>query len=983
MAVKKTKKSNILKEAKGSQKTVRKNVTKKNNTDFFIVGIGASAGGLEAFKEFLTYLPIDTGMSFVFIQHLSPTHKSFLPEILTRMSPLSVHEAKHGVQVKPDNIYVIPSNLTLSLNEGTLELEKRNPKDKPHLPIDRFFESLANDQKNRAIAVVLSGTGSDGADGSRIVKAQGGITFAQSPNTAKFESMPAKAIVVDDIDFILAPKDMARELASIGQMNIVHKNEDGVNENITMQDDKEFAQIITLLRQTSGTDFSQYKPTTIRRRISRRMLLHKLEHLKDYYKFLQDNPNERLQLGEDVLINVTHFFREPESYEYLKQQLLPTILKNKAQDAPLRIWVAGCSTGEEAYSIAICVMEIMGAETHPLSVQIFATDLSDKCIERARNGKYFESISEYVSQERLAKYFTRLDNGYRISKAIRDICVFAKHDLSRDPAYSKLDVISCKNLLIYLDQDLQVKVLESFHYSLNSNGYLMLGSSESVGKASELYSMVDPKQKVYSKKSISSRLQPFISRRDFNPPELTSLKSKREPTPPTSYEIQIEADRAILSRYSPPSVVINGKFEILQFRGSTEQFLIHKHGEASLNLVRMARDGLGAELKKAIIKAKDKDTSIREESLKLTGVGLISFEVIPLKFLPGERYFLIVFETQKPYLPREDMPTGKGQKKSISQSDYESVAVAQLKQELSFVKDNLQIMIQDFESANQELQSANEEIVSSNEELQSTNEELETSKEELQSTNEELNTVNDELQERNEELFGLNNDLLNVLNSVQIPIIIVGNDLSIRRYIGSASKLFNFIHTDIGRPFSHITSNCLDTVELTSMIKIVLENAIVQEKDILTSDRTWLHVRIRPYKTEENKIEGAVVTLQEVDDLKNFVELTKVIIDGVEYPIIVLDADQKVVVANKAFESIFKVEVDVMERLHILKVKEGLFEKIQLKKLISEVSSGSKDIVSKKLELGKKKVQVSVRKITTNKSVPTQYLIAFEDKGLI
>ncbi len=946
--------------------------------DFFVVGIGASAGGLEAFKDFLAFLPNDTGMAFVFIQHLSPRHKSLLANILSRMTEIPVVQVKNGMPLKKNQIFVMPPNVTMVLENGKFKLQKRSNQ-KIHLPINTFFKSLAEDQGERAISIVLSGTGSDGAEGSRLIKAQGGITIAQEPETARYDSMPSSAIVIDEIDFVLSPKNIALELGNLSKLSFsIHTDESHSPLHEGMSD---FKKILLLLKQNMGTDFTQYKPTTIKRRITRRMVLHKLQHLKDYFRLLQNSAEERRSLCEDVLINVTTFFREPESYLYLKDIVLKNILKAKSNGDSIRIWVAGCSTGEEAYSIAITLMEALEETGKSIDVQIFATDLSEKCIERARMGKYLESISEHVSEQRLKKYFVKTDSGYRVSKTIRDYCIFARHDLSRDPAYSKLDLISCKNLLIYLGQDLQSKVIQNFHYSLKLDGYLFLGESESIGKEISLFQVVDSKFKVYLKKSINTRPRHNFDRSDFTRIELRVPDEKKENSIPNSFELQVEADRAILARYSPPSVIINQNMEVIQFRGNTSSYLVHKQGEATLNILKMAREGLTSELKKTIMQAREKDLSIRAERIKFNGNGVTNIEVIPLVFLPGSRCFLVIFEGMNAS-SGVNATSESNSKKKRTTSTSEDDLTTQLKNELNSSRENLQAVIQDFEKANQELQSANEEVLSANEELQSTNEELETSKEELQSTNEELSTVNDELHGRNLELFSLNNDLNNVLNSVHIPIVIIGNDLSIRRFTKSASKIFNFIATDVGRPLSHITSNVINMPDLSSMIKNVLEHAVIEEKNVHKADGSWYRLRIRPYKTQDNKIEGAVVTLQEIEMTK-LVELTKTITDIVKLPMLVLDKDLKVIHANSCFYSRFNFKSTQIETKSLGALPKPI-NSTRIKTIVSELMKSKKTRAEVLLTLdfpkkGKCKLIVSATKTSKDKLIPPRILVTFEN----
>jgi len=948
----------------------------------YIVGIGASAGGLEAFKLLLAHLPVDTGMAFIFVQHLSPRHESLLSEILGRMTQIPVIEVKASVRVEPDHIFVIPPNAMLEIDNGILRLLPREDRNHPPMPIDHFFRSLAADQGEYAIGVVLSGTGSDGAEGAKVIKAEGGITFAQTPESARFDSMPTRAIVADDIDHVLSPEDIALELVNIGQLTSAQVHRRAVAPPMKT-DPNDFSKILQLLKQTTGTDFSQYKPTTLRRRVARRMLLQKTDSLKKYLKLLATVRDERLALNEDLLINVTTFFREPESFEYLAQTVFPDLLKNKAPDDPIRIWIPGCSTGEEAYSIGMVLFEAMGDPPSHHSIQIFATDLSEKSIDRARLGKYGEGISVHVSPERLRTFFVPISGGYRVNKSIRDVCIFAKHDLSRDPPFSRLDLISCRNLLIYMGHPLQTRIMETFHYSLNPDGYLLLGASESVGTSSDLFAPADPGTRFYIRKSASARRRPHPVKRDITTLVGSARKAIRSPPhdPASLVEIQIESDRAILTRYAPPSIVINSKFDVLQFRGDTEPFLIHRAGEASLNVLKLAREGLAAELKKALRKIKDQETPIRSEGVRISNQTVANVEVIPLRFLLGERCYLVTFE----HVLSPDLPKGKGGRKNFrALARGTDLPIHRLKQELALTKENLQGVVRDFELTNQDLQSANEEVVSSNEELQSTNEELETSKEELQSTNEELTTVNDELQSRNDELFGLNNDLLNLLNSVYIPIVIIGNDLSIRRFTPMASKLFNVIPTDVGRPITDITSNVIDVEELRTMIQAVLENAVVQEKEIQDRDGVWFQLRIRPYKTLDSKVEGAVVTLQDINQIRQARDLARSIVDTIKQPLLIVDSSLRVLKANRTFYAFFGVPANQTENHFLYDLGAGQWKNQGLTRRLSEILPKNTELDDFMVEhafpqLGIRKISVSARQIPRDAGLQKMILLAFED----
>ncbi|MBI3542804.1 MAG: PAS domain-containing protein [Deltaproteobacteria bacterium] len=971
-----------------SRKAAVRTTGSSSAREFFVVGIGASAGGLDAFKQLFSTLSPDTGMAFVVVQHLSPRHDSLLSTLVARMTPMPVAEVEDGMRVERNHVYIIPPNARMSLEHGVLKLHPRDEGERPLLSIDFFFRSLAHDRKDRAIAVVLSGTGSDGAEGAKLVKAEGGISFAQTPESARYGSMPARAIVVDDIDFVLPPVEIGRELSKLSRASFAARSKTGTGADEKGAGGDDLERILLLLKQTTGTDFSQYKLTTIRRRVIRRMILHKIDKLKGYLRLLQSDAKERKALSEDVLINVTMFFREPEAFDYLAAKILPALFKRKAPDEPLRIWVPGCSTGEEVYSIAICVLEVMGGQATPTPVQIFATDLSDRCIDKARLGRYPEGIAEHVSPERLKKYFNKLDGGYRVAKGVRDLCVFARHDLTRDPPFSKLDLISCRNVLIYLSQPLQSRIMETFHYSLRPNGYLFLGNSETIGAASGLFSLTDSKCKVYFKKSALDR--PQARARDWK--AYSTVESPKPPkvssaVAPSPNEIQTETDRAILTRFSPPAVVVSSSFDVLQFRGHTEPFLSHKAGEASLNLVKLLREGLSAKIKAALEEAKKKDASVRKEAIPSGGVTAVSVEVTPLKFLPGERCFLVTFEPvdtsgEKRLAARRKLTKkGKGKQAVADPLLDENL---QLKQELASTKDHLQSVIHDVEHANQDLQSANEEIISSNEELQSTNEELETSKEELQSTNEELSTVNEELQTRNQELFALNNDLVNILDSVFIPIIIVDNDLGIRRFTPLASKLFNVIPTDIGRPLTDLSSNVIDVAGFEQLILEVLESATIREREIQDKEGHWYQLRVRPYKTQEQKLDGAVVTLMDINQLKQSRDLAEAVVETVRQPFLVLDANLRVVKANDAFLATFHVSLEQTERKFVHELAGVRGASPALKGLLEEILSEKKELVDFEVNCevpmtGRKKLLLNARQVPKNTILPKLILLTFED----
>jgi len=606
---------------------------------FPIVGVGASAGGLEAFTALLQALPIDTGMAFVLVQHLHPNYESALTAILARETSMLVQEAREELVVEPNHIYVIPPNVDLEIKNSTLHLVSRSKEDHHRLPIDHFFRSLAEDQGSHAIGVILSGTASDGVLGLKAIKAQGGITFAQEEKTAKYDGMPHSAIAAGTVDFVLAPAKIAAELARIARHPYVLQEKIGKESEISPAGTDNLNKIFHILRRHSGHDFTYYKHTTIQRRIKRRLLLHKLEKLSDYVRYLKENPSEVDELFHDILINVTGFFRDEEVFEVLKQQVFPHMAQ-KSRELPLRVWVPGCATGEEVYSIAIALLEYLGETTNARVIQIFATDIDEYAIEKARLGIYPDNIAQDISDERLRRFFIKVDSGYQISKAIRDMCVFAIQNVIKDPPFSKLDLISCRNLLIYLGPVLQKRALNVFHYALNMDSYLLLGSAESIGEFVNLYGAVDPKAKVYIKKSVSipHRIEfVFPHDRDFVPLR-TGERFLLSPPEYGQFDIQRETDRLLLNKYVPAAVVFNEQLEIVQFRGHTGPFLEPAPGEASFNLLRMVREDLMVDLNDAVKQAM-KTKSVTEKSgvrMHYNGYqSIVDIEVVPLKMPDG------------------------------------------------------------------------------------------------------------------------------------------------------------------------------------------------------------------------------------------------------------------------------------------------------------------------------------------------------------
>jgi len=833
----------------------------KHETPFPVVGVGASAGGLEAFIDLLGHLPAEPGLAFLFVQHIEASHKSSLAEILGKITPMPVAEAVENTRVQVNHVYIIPPNQYLAMTDGTLSLSPRAPRG-PHMPVDHLFRSLANVHRARAIGVILSGGGTDGTLGFHAIKAEGGITFAQDEKTAKQDGMPRSAVAEGSVDYVLPPGQIAAELLRIARHPYTREvaPPDGAR-----PDNAQFLnQVISLLRARTEVDFTHYKRSTIWRRIQRRMALRNLEKLDEYLAALQNDPVEQHNLYQDFLIRVTQFFRDPEAFEALKEKVFPALVQERPADRPIRLWVAGCSTGEEVYSLAMVLLEFLGGRADHLSVKILATDLNEVALERARAGLYIDNIEMDVSTDRLRRFFTRVDSHYQISKAVRDLCVFSRHNMASDPPFSHLDLVSCRNVMIYMDGALQRRVLPILHYALNPDGFLFLGSSETIGSFGDLFVPVDAKQRIFQKKPAAGALPVDFSGHAIL--EATGRAARGEAAPVWSaHDVQREADRIVLNRYAPVGAVVDEALTVLQFRGRTAPYLEPAPGLASLDLLRMLRDGLLAEVRGAVARAKAEDVPVTREGVSLTDAGrtrTVKLEVIPFKVPPaGVRFFLVLFQDM------EAAPLAAPSEAAAAAPAAPGANAQQLQQELNSLREYLQTVVEEQESTNEELKSANEEILSANEELQSTNEELQTAKEEAQSANEELATVNDELRHRNAELARVNNDLVNLLSGVNIPIVMVGRDLRIRRFTPLAEKLFNLIPTDMGRPISDIKPN-LRVEDPARLIARVIDTLAPHESEVQDSDGHWYSLRIRPYVTLDNKIDGASVVLVDIDSVR-------------------------------------------------------------------------------------------------------------------
>jgi two-component system, chemotaxis family, CheB/CheR fusion protein len=953
-----------------------------------IVGVGASAGGLEAFTTLLRHLPIDTGMAFVLIQHLDPTHESLLTELLARTTAMPVTEVTDGLEVMPDCVYVIPPNAAMVLVGNSLHLMPRTLVSGRYLPIDLFFQSLATHRQQLAIAVVLSGTDGDGAIGLTVVKAAGGITFAQDLASSKFGGMPDRAIATGCVDFVLPPQTIAAELAKISR----HADPTGLSPRTTIEvlptNEHTLTNIFTLLKTAKGLDFSGYKPATLKRRILRRMTLNNLDRLEDYDRYLQTEPLEVDELYRDLLINVTSFFRDPFVFAALKSKVFPAILQSKAPDSSLRIWIAGCSTGEEVYSLAICLLEYLAEQNIRLPIQIFATDISEVAIDRARMGIYKPGQIIGVSTERLSRFFIELEDGYQIGKSVRELCVFAKQNLIADPPFSQLDLISCRNVLIYVGAELQKRLIPIFHYALKPNGCLILGTSETIGTFNDLFNPIDKKARIYESKLALKPPHLRFKSNDLSSGQVKLMLPIDEDNR-SDLDLHQEADRIVLSRYAPVGVVIDDEMNIIQFRGQTGAYLEPAAGKPSFNLFKMAKPAVLVELRAAIHQAKQQNESVRQEHIQIKindVVKNINIEVIPFKIGADRLYFLVLFEELP--IAETQLPSVPISTKKVKQTALE-LENTRLYQELAATKAYLQSIIEEQESIDRQFQVANEEILSSNEELQSTNEELETSQEELQATNEELHTINEELNSRNVELNQIDNDLQNLLGSINISILMLDGALKIRRFTALAQQSFNLIPTDLGRPFSDIQPN-LALPDLVQSIQMTIDTLEIQEQEVQDRTGHWYSLRIRPYRTLDNRIDGVVIGLIDINTLKRSAVLLEgardyadAIVETVRQSLIVLSADFRVIRANQYFYNTFDLVPTQTEQQSIFELGNGLWDLPSLRSLLQTILASNTEfqdfeVTQTRIDSSERMLLLNARKIVDDRQEPS-ILLAIED----
>ncbi|MCX6133937.1 MAG: PAS domain-containing protein [Ignavibacteriales bacterium] len=980
----------MKKKTSPNRSAVKKNKSTRernsSNNSFYVVGIGASAGGLEALERFFQHMTENSGMAFIVVSHLDPNHVSIMPELLQKSTRMKLFQAEDGMTVEPNHVYVAPANRDLAILHGTIQLIEPLEAHGFRLPIDFFFKSLSADCGDKAICIILSGMASDGTAGLKAVKGELGMVMVQDPKSARFDGMPSSAVKTGLADYILPPEEMPDQL-----MRYTSQTVKGALLHRETADGKipdAFQKIFILLRTHTGHDFSRYKQNTIFRRIERRMNVSLLDTLPNYVRLLQEHPAEIENLFKELLIGVTAFFRDPESFEKLKKILLE-VVQSKPDGGQIRMWVPGCYTGEEAYSVAIVLRECMNEARKNLNVQIFATDIDNNAIERARIGT-FSGIASDVSKERLDRFFSSEGNLFHIRKEIREMLVFAPQSIIKDPPFTKLDLISCRNLLIYLNAELQKQIIPLLHYSLLPHGILFLGSSETIGEFVDLFSVADKKWKLYKRRDSIYSVRPYM---EF---PVSRSEGKAHGTIMKTNEIQNItqlAEQVILQNYSPNCVITTANGDIVYIHGRTGKYLELTHGEAKMNIIEMARDGLQQELPVLMRKVLSGKKSLTAEGIKVKTNGstqVINLTVKPIKE-PKEMLgsLLVIFEEA---LPSKLLSASK----RIHYDKKSGKHIEGLERELRSTKENLRSTIEELETSNEELKSTNEEMQSTNEEMQSSNEELETSKEELQSLNEELITVNTELQNKNDELSGINNDMKNLMESIGMPTIFLDAKLRVKKFTFHATKIVNLIASDIGRPITDIATN-LKYGKLIEDAKEVLRTLECKEIELQTNDGLWYQMRILPYRTTSNVIDGVVVTFSDISNAKAAYEKINRLNQGIQHAreyadnivatvresLLVLDKDLRVVSANRSFYRTFNTASETTVGKSIFELDNAKWEIPQLRELLEEILPRQNVFEDVEIDYnfvngGRKKLLVNARQMFHGKKRTKLILLAIQ-----
>jgi two-component system CheB/CheR fusion protein len=955
------KQQNIKKKFSQKKVQITPDLGSKNKHDqLYIVALGASAGGLDAFKQFFLHLEKNPNMAYVVISHLDASHTSLLPEIIKQYTKLPVFSIENGTIIQPNTIYVIPSNKNIQIKQNILYLIE-TISHFPNMPINIFFQSLAEDKKELAIGIILSGTGTDGTLGIGYIKRRQGTVFVQDPSTAKYEGMPLSAINTGIVDFILPPMQIAMELNKYQPIKLL-KN---------IKDTESLQKIFIMLKARTGHDFSAYKLNTISRRIERQMYTHHMEKISNYASFLKKNPKEIDILFKDLLIGVTNFFRDSEAFEYLKNDIWTRIFKNKSDNYCFRAWVPGCSTGEEVYSLAIILRECLEITKRCFNIQIFGTDIDLNALEVARTGVYPESIANDISSTRLKRFFIKENNAYKVKKEIREMVVFGSQNIIKDPPFTKLDLICCRNLLIYLSQDLQKKILPIFHYSLKVKGILFLGTSESIASFTDLFKLIAKKWKIFERKTIENHTHalinfPSISRVS----ELATIPVQMRSLIENKTDITNTIKKFLLINYAPPCLVVNKKGDILYTHGKTPGYFKKNKEDNSLNLFEIIPKELKSNIKNTIKKTLlTKKEEAKKNILIKTKKGSIPINVrvkpiVDVESISG--LTCIIFEDA---YSSTDLKNNQTKYNSMSKMNKKILV---LEQELQYTKENLQTTIE-------ELQSSNEELQSSNEELQSTNEEIETSKEELQSLNEELVIVNTELQTRIDQLASVNDDMNNLFNSTEISAIFLDNELNIKRFTPKAQDLIHLIQNDIGRSMSHFATN-IKYEKLIEDAEEVLKTLIPKSFEVKSKDNNWYIFKILPYRTLANVIDGVVITFSDItahkeaekqlkelnNELHNILIVTENVIEFIEAPLVVLTENLKIIKVNKSFCNMFKFSLENILDKYIYEINNKLLNSLQFRKfledsILNKMTNDRYSIEYDEFSNGKKIVDIKLR----------------------
>jgi len=884
---------------------------------FPVVGIGGSAGAFPALESFFTHMPADSGMGFVIIMHLSPDHKGHMADVLRNYTSMPVREAVDGMPIEPNHVYVIPPNKDMGVHNRKLLLLNITRHNGFRQPIDYFFQTLADDQWNHAVGVILSGMGSDGETGVRMIKENLGLVMVQDPETANYDSMPRASIGTNMVDYVLAPEEMPIKL--IQYLNHpVFSDEPTEQARSDIRDGNSVQKILMLLRSQTGHDFSLYKKSTVIRRIDRRIAFHQLPDYGHYVNYLRENPREIEILFSELLIGVTKFFRDAQAFDSLKQKL-ENLIQHKKNNDPIRVWVAGCSTGEEAYSIAIVLMESldMHSRKNVPKIQIFATDLDPEAIEQARQGNYHDNIAADVSPERLERFFVKLDHGYTVKKDLREMIVFAQHNLIKDAPFTRLDLISCRNVMIYLTGELQKKIIPIFHYSLSDKGIMFMGPAETIGGFTDLFVAIDPKWKIFERRDGSTSPSKTIDFPFYVAKHPVSIL-RIEETQNTSAKISAADtfNKILLENFTPTAFLINEKGDILYTSGKSGNYMQLPRGEAAMNIYKMAREELRYVLGNVIHQARNQKVMASINDVKLTdgkATRLLDLYAGELGYMGLPGLMLVVIE-DKGFIKKNSRR--RGEKDAGARQ-----AVQDLEKDLVYTKQQLHSTIEQMETSLEELKSSNEELQSTNEELQSTNEESLTTKEEMQSLNEELMTVNSQYESKAEELNRLNNDMKNLLDATEIGTVFLDNNLEIVRYTPQIKRLFNIIPTDVGRPLSDIVSN-FEFAQLEDTIKHVIDRLATKTVEVRTKTNDWYTVRVMPYRTLDNYISGVVMTFTQVTAykqmefrLKALQNYTTSMLSRLQQPALQLDKDLKVISVNDLFGEVFLVKAEDLEKI--------------------------------------------------------------------